>query len=134
MKLFDLRLNTFTLTIMFAILLTGCQGGGSEPSQSNGVAITPNDPGSDTALAQISWTIPATRILGDSLSLSEIQGYKLYYGTAPGNYSGSAEITGAQTTQATVTLDSGDTYYFVVRAVDTNGLEGPESNTVTRTL
>lgn len=66
--------------------------------------------------------------------MSEIQGYVLYYGTAPGNYMVSAEITGAQTTQASVTLEKGDTYYFVVRAIDTDGFEGPVSNTVTRTL
>jgi hypothetical protein len=83
---------------------------------------------------QISWTIPTTRILGDALSMSELSGYRVYYGSAPGNYPDSILIEDAQQTSADITLESNQTYYFIVRAIDTDGFESPESNVVTRAL
>lgn len=82
----------------------------------------------------ISWTIPTTRILGDPLSLSELKGYNIYYGTAPGNYTDSIAVEDAQQTSTSVTLQSGQTYYFIVEAIDTDGNPSPESNVITRSL
>lgn len=144
------RFPALILAILISLLLAGCQDSGSVENLS-GVVTTPvetptggtGDPVStepsgttnpDMVTTEISWSIPSTRILGDFLPLSELQGYRIYYGEAQGNYSNTIAIDGAQETNANVTLESGKTYYFIVRAVDTDGFEGPESNTVTRTL
>lgn len=149
MKFANQRIPALLIVLVVSWFLTGCQdmgGGGSSPSS---VAIYPADPAgagqsvpTDSSEApaakqvttQISWTIPTTRILGDFLPLSELQGYNIYYGTAPGKYPNSIQIQDAQQTSAGITLESGQTYYFVVRAIDTEGLEGPKSNTVVRTI
>jgi hypothetical protein len=134
------RISVFVVLVL-VIFLSGCQGGGtSDQSSLSGVAITPVDPApsapssSDLVNTQISWTIPSTRILGDFLPMSEIKGYRVSFGTAPGNYTNSIIISDAQQTSANLTVQSGATYYFVVRAIDTAGLEGPESNIVVRSV
>lgn len=155
MKFANHKLPALFIVLIVSVFLTGCQdlgGSGSEPSS---VAISQAEPSTTTDPAgtgqtipadsseapaasqvttQISWTIPSTRVLGDFLPLSELQGYTVYYGTAPGNYTNSIQIQDPQQTSAGITLDSGQTYYFVVRAIDTEGFEGPESNTVVRTI
>lgn len=128
------------LILMVGILLSGCQGGSSDQSSLSGVSVTPADPApgapssSDLVSTQISWTIPSTRVLGDFLPMSDIKGYRVSFGTAPGNYTNSIIVSDAQQTSADFTVASGETYYFVVRAIDTAGLEGPESNIVVRSV
>lgn len=140
MEQFKNRRISVILILMVGILLSGCQGGSSDQSSLSGVAVTPADPvpgapsSSDLVSTQISWTIPSTRILGDFLPMSEIKGYRVSFGTAPGNYTNSIIVSDAQQTSADFTVASGVTYYFVVRAIDTAGLEGPESNIVVRTV
>lgn len=122
------------LVALFALaMLSGCQGGGSS-DQNNLGGVTVNPPASNLVDTQISWTIPTTRIQGDFLPMSEIKGYEVYYGTEPGQYSDSVSIDDAQQTSADFSLESGETYYFVVRAIDTDDLEGPESNIVSRSI
>lgn len=67
----------------------------------------------------------------DANSEPDVAGYKLYFGTASGNYT-EAFDAGRQTV-ATVSLLAETTYYFVVTAYNTEGLESPFSNEVTYT-
>ena len=64
---------------------------------------------------------------------ADVAGYILYYGAASGNYNHTNYI--ANVTTATVTgLPEGFTYYFVVRATNTAGLESPPSNELVYTV
>ncbi len=54
-------------------------------------------------------------------------GYKLYYGTSSGNYTGSVNVGGATTTTLPA-LKPGATYYFVVTAYNAFGIESLPSN------
>jgi hypothetical protein len=63
---------------------------------------------------------------------SDIAGYRLYYGTASGNYSQSTEVGNATTTTVS-NLAVGQTYYFVVTDFNTAGLESLPSNEVSYT-
>jgi hypothetical protein len=55
--------------------------------------------------------------------------YRIYYGTASGNYT--ASVTAGNVTSKTITgLASGTTYFFAVTASDTNGLTGAFSNEI----
>jgi len=60
---------------------------------------------------------------------TDIAGYKLSYGTSPGTYSNTIS-TGTATTTTVSGLNEGQTYYFVVKAVNTAGLESAPSTEI----
>jgi regulation of enolase protein 1 (concanavalin A-like superfamily) len=65
----------------------------------------------------------------DSNPETDIAGYRVSYGTTPGNYPNSVRV--GTTPAATVSgLDEGTTYYFVVAAINDAGLQGPYSDVV----
>lgn len=69
-----------------------------------------------------SWTPPVARANGDVLDITEISGYKLYRGTTSGDYTDIVDIPDGTLQQFTVGLPSG-TYFFVMKAYDTEGRE-----------
>ena len=119
----------FLLVSIFSITIVGCGGGGSG-SNNNGSS-------SNNTLA---WTAPTTN--ADSSTLTDLTGYKIYFGLTPGIYSGSTDIgcpasctvenacvAGAACTYAisNLSLGSGD-WCFVVTAYDLAGNESVYSN------
>jgi hypothetical protein len=65
-------------------------------------------------------------------SEADLDGYKVYFGTAPGTYSTTMDV--GDVTSYTVTgLQVGTLYYFAVTAYDTGGLESGASNEVSAT-
>lgn len=78
-----------------------------------------------TNTATLAWDPPAS---GTNLS-----GYRIYYGTAPGTYQqalGQGISVGNVTTYTLLGLSHGIRYYFVVTAFATNGTESVYSNEV----
>lgn len=77
---------------------------------------------------------PNTAVLSwDAVSVSDVGGYRVYYGTAPGTYIqsfGHGQNTGNVTSHAVTGLRSGTRYYFAVTAFNMAGLEGSFSNEV----
>jgi Concanavalin A-like lectin/glucanases superfamily/Fibronectin type III domain len=65
-------------------------------------------------------------------SESNLAGYRIYYGTSPGIHPTSVDA-GNQTTFTVSGLGPG-TYYFVVLAYNTSGLQSPFSNEVSATI
>jgi hypothetical protein len=65
----------------------------------------------------------------DPSSSPGIAGYRVYYGTASGNYTTSVEV-GNVTTDTVAGLTGGVTYYFAVTAFDTDGDESDFSNEI----
>jgi hypothetical protein len=64
---------------------------------------------------------------------SDLAGYRLYYGTASGNYSASIDV--GNTTQYTLTgLQEGLTYYFALKAYDQSNNESGFSSEVAHTM
>ena len=58
-----------------------------------------------------------------------VVGYRLYYGTSSGSYTQNTDV-GNGTTVTITNLVVGFTYFFVVRAYNSFGLESPPSNEV----
>jgi len=85
-----------------------------------GVAATPH-----TVL--VSWTASGT---------SNVTGYNVYRGTSSGTYSKITSSPVPATTYTDATVQSGQniTYYYVVTAVDSNGVESTGSNQATATV
>ena len=82
----------------------------------------------------ISWVAPVEREDGTPISMSEIAGYRVYYGTSPGNYTYQVEVADSATMQATLSDLAAGTYYIVVRTYDMDGRESGNSMMVTGTI
>jgi len=83
-----------------------------------------------SASATVSWTAPTTNT--DGSALTDLSGYKIYYGTASATYSHYIDV--ANVTSYTVSGLTSGTYYFVVTAYDTEGYESVYSNEVSRNV
>ena len=88
---------------------------------------TPTD---DTAVADVSlsWTAPSEREDNTAISLSEIAGYKIYYGTTQGDYRSSINIDDNSADGHTFMDFPVGTYFFVITTYDMNGRESQYSS------
>jgi hypothetical protein len=80
----------------------------------------------------LQWTAPTTRSDGTSMSLSDIGGYHIYYGTSAGNYTDQIDVTDGTTQAATITDMPVGTYYLVMTTYDVGGLESAYSSMATK--
>lgn len=118
-----IKATIFPLIIIFLFLaIPGCGGGGSSGggagaivSSSSGDSISP--PLSGTASVTLTWDTPTTDEYGDPLT--NLDGYIVYYGTASGNYTDSANI--GNFTSATISNLSPGTWYISVTAYNSGG-------------
>src|SRR6266852_3217372 len=79
--------------------------------------------------AALAWDPPAV--------VTNVAGYRIYYGTAPGVYfqSPGNGVNAATANTYTVTnLQSATTYYFVVTAYNISSVEGGPSNEVSKSI
>lgn len=75
----------------------------------------------------LSWAAPSERENNEPIALSEIAGYKIYYGTSARDYTDSVNIEdGAADGYTFESLNSG-TYYFALTTYDTAGRESQYS-------
>jgi len=119
-----IRRNLIAVTLMFVVglFLTAC---GEVSSVGN---IDPGGGGSNSLM--LSWTAPTTS--EDGSLLDDLAGYKLYYGTMPGQYTQVVTV-GSYTTAEIDDLGSG-TYYVTVTAYDIFGNESDFSNEIYQTF
>jgi hypothetical protein len=99
-----------------------CQGTGG-----NAIAMV----SVDVRQAILSWTAPTKNT--DGSALTNLSGYKLYWGNQSGSYGTPRTVDGADNTTQTIALSPG-TYFFAVSAVDSGGNESALSNEVTKTV
>ena len=80
----------------------------------------------------LSWTAPTQN--EDGTTLEDLAGYKIYWGTTPGNYTNSATIDTIGTTTYVVENLSPGTYEFVATAYNASGVESRYSSPATKVL
>jgi hypothetical protein len=104
----------------------------------NDVSILQNCPAapisSGSTNAMVSWTPPITRIDGTPLSLSDITGFRIYYGQSPSSLTTIAWVPDPHAISYTVIGLTAGTWYFAVSGVDTQGVESPKSSVASKTL
>jgi hypothetical protein len=83
-----------------------------------------------SAQVTLSWDPPTTYT--DGTPLTDLSGYKVYYGAASSNYSQTINV--GNTNTYTVTNLSDGTFYFAVTAYDVSGNESAYSNEVSKTI
>src|SRR5215469_3949838 len=102
--------GAWLLTIAFlATLLSAC---GATPNSSG-------SGGSDQHTVSLNWNASMSR---------NVVGYNIYRGTTSGNYA-LLKSMNSNTSYLDASVQSGQTYYYVVTAVDAAGAESPYSNT-----
>jgi hypothetical protein len=80
--------------------------------------------------ARLAWGVPTTYT--DGTPLTNLAGYKVYYGTSSGSYTRIIDV-GNVTTYTINNLSSG-TYYFAVTAYDIQQIESSYSSEVSKTF
>ena len=88
--------------------------------------------GASTGSATLSWSVPTQN--EDGSALTDLAGFKLYWGTEPGNYPNSVTIDNPSITTYVVEDLTAGTYQFVATAFNTTGVESRFSNTATKTV
>jgi hypothetical protein len=83
----------------------------------------------EAAQANLSWVAPTTN--SDGTPLTDLAGFKLHSGNAPGSYQQVVDV-GNKTDYTLGSLNDGSTYYFAVTAYDTSMKESAYSNEVSR--
>jgi Putative Ig domain len=82
--------------------------------------------------ATLSWVAPTLRI--DGTPLGNLAGYRIRYGTAPGSYTQQHQVPNPGVTSCVIENLPAGTYYFVVIAYDSGGLESEHSTVVSKTI
>lgn len=112
--------------------LAGCGSGGLTTSTGSSTGSTGGTTGGTTGgvvlkSATLLWA-PATTN-SDGTPLSDLAGYRVYYGTASGNYTTTVDVSDPAATSAQIDgLTPNTTYYFAVTAYDSSGNESSFSN------
>lgn len=100
----------------------------TESSQTAYLTITPT-PSPEPVMVELSWTAPQFRDDGSTLTLSEISGYSIIYGTELMALNTSTEISGGEITSSTLQLMPSN-YYFKIATIDNNLIQGDFSEAI----
>jgi len=114
--------TTIALLLMSCLIQAGC--GNTGPAG-----------GDDPQAPRLTWDAPASDT--DGSPLTDLAGYRVYYGTEPGTYSGS--LTVEQTTflplaVLSAAVPSPGRYFVAVSAFDADGNESAFSNEISKDL
>jgi hypothetical protein len=85
-----------------------------------------------TGTAVLSWLPPTQNT--DGSPLTNLAGYKVYWGTSPGSYPNQVTLNNPGLTIYVVDNLVAGTYYFVVTAFNTSGAESQASNAASKTI
>jgi hypothetical protein len=105
-----------------------CSGAGGTVSRQVKVTVTSQQ---GNGVATLSWTPPTENT--DNTPLEDLSGFRIYYGTASGNYSKTVDVDAGLTEYVVENLSSG-TWYFVVTAYNSLGIESAPSDEVSKTF
>ncbi len=108
---------------------TGPTGGPSSNPTTTTTGPTSTQPPA-TGAATLGWAAPTTNT--DGTPLTDLAGYKIYYGTSSGNYT--KVINAGNVTSYTVNDLPAGTYYFAVTTYDAQNIESGYSGEVTKTI
>lgn len=104
-----------------AALTAGCGGSGGHGAD-----------GGATGTAELTWTPPTEN--ADETTLTDLAGYRIYYGTSEGIYPNSISLDNPGIASYVVERLAPGTYYFVVTAYDDDGNESTYSNVASKTI
>lgn len=110
------------------IRVTVSGGGQSVTSPAYSISVVSAASGS----AQLSWIPPTQRT--DGSALTNLAGYRIYYGQSQTNLNQSVTINSAGVTSYVVDQLTPATWFFAAAAIDSNGVESSLSNIASKTI
>ena len=106
------RLKTILFAIAIIAQLAACS---SEETIGSTVTLNGTEAGAGSiSIMSLSWVAPSQREDNTPIALSEIAGYRIYYGTAQGDYQNEIEINDAYNDAVDISLAPGS-YYAVIK-------------------
>ena len=153
-QLLRFRFTKVLIALLMAAQLVACGGGGKDsspaatssqaapgsttpstptPSSTTPSSTTPSTPVA-TGSATINWTAPVARADGSPLSLADIEGYRIYYGSSAGDYPNSVDIDDGTAVQLTLSNLPLGTYHLVMTTYDVAGRESALSPEIIKTI
>lgn len=111
-----------------SIRISVTDGAATDTTEDFSVAVVDTTNGTVT----VSWTAPTEN--EDGSALTDLSGYRIYYGTASLEYGSELAIQDAGITTAVIENLSPGTWYFAATALSADGLESSLSNEVTRVI
>jgi len=86
-----------------------------------------------TGSAAMQWTVPTQNT--DGSPLTDLAGYRIYYGTSSTSLDHSVDVNPATITSYTIAgLSRGVTYYFAIASVNTAGVSSDISSVISKTI
>jgi hypothetical protein len=104
----------------------------SDGKASATLAVTVTVSAAVTGSATLSWTPPTTRT--DGSTLSNLQGYRIYYGTNSSSLTNRVDVTNPSLSTYVIDNLAAGTWYFAATAVDGTGAESALTPTVSKTI
>jgi hypothetical protein len=87
---------------------------------------------SSDGTALLSWTPPTENT--DDSPLTDLAGYKIYYGTSPATYSNTEIINNPGLTSFLIEDLASAEWYFVITSFNSSGIESSYSTEVSKTI
>ena len=143
------RYKSILITIITTLLISACNSENSANGETNNNAGTidntvinttisnetdTNEIIATTADIKLSWVAPAEREDNSAISLSDIAGYKIYYGISQASYDISVSIDDGSAQGHTFTNLNSGTYYFVITTRDVDGRKSQYSSEIIITI
>jgi hypothetical protein len=105
-------------------LLAGCDDDNSGISSASASSTGAPTPTANSAT--LSWAAPTTNTNGTPLT--DLSGYRIYYGANSQHLSQTVDLNSAGTTSYVINNLSSGTWYFAISAVTSNGVESALSD------
>lgn len=110
------------------IVISVSDGASSVSLPAFAINVTQNSAGT----ASLSWTPPLAN--SDGTSLTNLVGYRIYYGTSSTALTQQIQIASAGVSSYVISGLNSGTYYFAVRAYNSSNVESPASNLVMKSI
>lgn len=112
-----------------AALLAGCH---EDPASVSTVAATGVGLPTGTGTATLSWEAPTT--FTDGAPLTDLAGYRVYYGTDADNLAGTVQVNSIGLQTLVIDDLGAGTWYFAIKAYTSSGAESELSDVVSKTI
>ena len=112
------------MPVLICVAAIGCSDGGSAPAESPGQVAS--------GTATLEWSRPASN--EDGSALTDLAGYKVYYGREAYTLEHVVDVRGADVAKAEIQDLEHGTWYFAIASYNTAGVESARSGVVSTTL